>query len=162
MDLYPSIDLRGGRVVRLVQGDFAQETDYDLDPIAVARDFAGQGAPWIHVVDLDAALGNGPVNRAVVAAIADAVDVPVQAGGGQTDDAALKDGVQRIVLGSIAVKDPSVVDRLAAAWPERVAVGLDRARRRSRRARVDRVKRPVSGGPPAPVRRRRRRCVRHH
>ncbi len=125
MDLYPSIDIRGGRVVRLVQGDFDQETDYGLDPIAVARDFAAQGAPWIHVVDLDAALGNGPVNRDVVAAIADAVDVAVQTGGGQTDDSGLKDGVRRIVLGSIAVKDPSVVDRLAAAWPGRVAVGLD-------------------------------------
>jgi phosphoribosylformimino-5-aminoimidazole carboxamide ribotide isomerase len=125
MDLYPSIDLRGGRVVRLVQGDFDQETDYGLDPIDVARDFAAQGAPWIHVVDLDAALGNGPVNRDAVAAIAAAVDVPVQAGGGQVDDAALSDGVQRIVLGSVAVKDPALVDRLAAQWPGRVAVGLD-------------------------------------
>jgi phosphoribosylformimino-5-aminoimidazole carboxamide ribotide isomerase len=125
MDLYPSIDLRDGRVVRLVQGDFDQETDYGLDPIAVARDFAAQGAPWIHVVDLDAALGNGPVNRDVVAAIAASVDAPVQTGGGQTDDSALKDGVQRIVLGSVAVNDPALVDRLAAAWPGRVAVGLD-------------------------------------
>ncbi len=125
MDLYPSIDLREGRVVRLVQGDFDQETDYDLDPIEVARDFAAQGAPWIHVVDLDAALGNGPLNRDTVAAIAAAVDVPVQTGGGQTDDAALNDGVARIVLGSIAVREPDVVDRLAAAWPGRVAVGLD-------------------------------------
>jgi phosphoribosylformimino-5-aminoimidazole carboxamide ribotide isomerase len=125
MDLYPSIDLRGGRVVRLVQGDFDQETDYSLDAVEVARDFAAQGAPWIHVVDLDAALGNGPVNRDVVAAIAAAVDVPVQAGGGQTDDSCLRIGVERIVLGSIAVKQPEVVDRLAAAWPGRVAVGLD-------------------------------------
>lgn len=125
MDLYPSIDLREGRVVRLVQGDFDQETDYDLDPIEVARDFAAQGAPWIHVVDLDAALGNGPLNRDTVAAIAAAVDVPVQTGGGQTDDAALNDGVARIVLSSIAVREPDVVDRLAAAWPGRVAVGLD-------------------------------------
>lgn len=125
MDLYPSIDLRGGRVVRLVQGDFDQETDYLLDPVEVARDFAAQGAPWIHVVDLDAALGNGPVNRDIVAAIADAVDVPVQIGGGQSDDSALKEGVQRIVLGSVAVKDPDRVEQLAAAWPGRVAVGID-------------------------------------
>ncbi|HUR77821.1 MAG TPA: 1-(5-phosphoribosyl)-5-[(5-phosphoribosylamino)methylideneamino] imidazole-4-carboxamide isomerase [Acidimicrobiales bacterium] len=125
MDLYPSIDLRGGRVVRLVQGDFQRETDYGLDPVTVARDFASQGAPWIHVVDLDAALGNGPVNAEVVRAIAEAVDVPLQAGGGQVDDSALKLGVQRIVLGSIAVKEPSVVSRLAEAYPGRVAVGLD-------------------------------------
>ncbi|HVE94562.1 MAG TPA: 1-(5-phosphoribosyl)-5-[(5-phosphoribosylamino)methylideneamino] imidazole-4-carboxamide isomerase [Acidimicrobiales bacterium] len=125
MDLYPSIDLRGGCVVRLVQGDFDQETDYALDPVDVARDFAAQGAPWIHVVDLDAALGNGPVNRDIVAAIADAVEVPVQIGGGQSDDSALKEGVQRIVLGSVAVKDPGRVEQLAAAWPGRVAVGID-------------------------------------
>ena len=125
MDLYPSIDLRGGRVVRLVQGDFDQETDYDLDPVAVARDFAAQGAPWIHVVDLDAALGEGAHNRDVVAAIARAVDVPVQTGGGQVDGAALKFGVARIVLGSIAVKDPDLVAQLAEAHPGCIAVGLD-------------------------------------
>jgi phosphoribosylformimino-5-aminoimidazole carboxamide ribotide isomerase len=125
LDLYPSIDLRGGRVVRLVQGDFDQETDYDLDPVDVARDFAAQGAPWIHVVDLDAALGQGAHNRDVVAAIARAVDVPVQTGGGQVDGAALKLGVQRIVLGSIAVKDPDLVAQLAEAHPGRIAVGLD-------------------------------------
>jgi phosphoribosylformimino-5-aminoimidazole carboxamide ribotide isomerase len=125
LDLYPSIDLRGGRVVRLVQGDFAQETDYDLDPVAVARDFAAQGAPWIHVVDLDAALGQGPVNRDALTAIVQAVDVPVQTGGGQVDDTSLKLGVQRIVLGSIAVKDPDLVADLAARYPGRVAVGLD-------------------------------------
>jgi phosphoribosylformimino-5-aminoimidazole carboxamide ribotide isomerase len=125
LDLYPSIDLRGGRVVRLVQGDFDQETDYSLDPVAVARDFAAQGAPWIHVVDLDAALGNGPVNRDIVAAIVGAVDVPVQTGGGQVDDSMLQLGVRRIVLGSIAVKDPALVARLAAEYPGRVAVGLD-------------------------------------
>ncbi len=125
MDLYPSIDIRGGRVVRLIQGDFDQETDYRLDPVEVARDFAAQGAPWIHVVDLDAALGNGPVNGDVVASIAQAVDVPVQAGGGQTDDLALKAGVERIVLGSIAVKDPAAAEKLASQWPGRVAIGLD-------------------------------------
>ena len=125
MDLYPSIDLRGGRVVRLVQGDFDQETDYELDPVDVARDFAAQGAPWIHVVDLDAALGQGANNRDIVAAIARAVDVPVQTGGGHVDGAALNLGVERIVLGSIAVKDPDLVARLADAHPGHIAVGLD-------------------------------------
>jgi phosphoribosylformimino-5-aminoimidazole carboxamide ribotide isomerase len=125
MDLYPSIDLRGGRVVRLLEGDFDRETDYRLDPVAVARDFAAQGAPWIHVVDLDAAKGDGPVNADAIRAIAAAVDVPVQTGGGQIDDSSLKAGVQRIVLGSIAVKEPDVVDALASKYPGRVAVGLD-------------------------------------
>jgi phosphoribosylformimino-5-aminoimidazole carboxamide ribotide isomerase len=125
MDLYPSIDLRGGRVVRLAQGDYDRETIYGDDPIAVAKSFAAQGAPWIHVVDLDAAKGDGPVNADAIRAIAAAVDVPVQTGGGQVDDSSLKAGVQRIVLGSIAVKDPTVVDRLAKAYPGRIAVGLD-------------------------------------
>lgn len=125
MELYPSIDLRGGRVVRLAQGDYGRETAYGDDPIAVAKDFAAQGAPWIHVVDLDAARGDGPVNADAIRAIAAAVDVPVQTGGGQVDDSSLKAGVQRIVLGSVAVKDPAVVDRLADVYPGRVAVGLD-------------------------------------
>ncbi|MEY2467492.1 MAG: phosphoribosyl isomerase [Actinomycetota bacterium] len=125
MDLYPSIDLLGGRVVRLVQGDYERETHYGDDPIAIAQDFAQQGTPWIHVVDLDAAKGDGPVNAEIIRAIAAAVDVPVQTGGGQVDDSALRAGVQRIVLGSVAVSQPDAVDRLAAQWPGRVAVGLD-------------------------------------
>jgi phosphoribosylformimino-5-aminoimidazole carboxamide ribotide isomerase len=124
VQLYPSIDIREGRVVRLVQGDFDQETDYGLDPVAVAKDFEAQGAPWVHVVDLDAALGTGS-NRAAVQAIVGAIGVPVQTGGGQKDDSMLALGVERIVLGSIAVKDPDLVARLAAQYPGRIAVGLD-------------------------------------
>lgn len=125
MDLYPAIDLRGGRVVRLNEGDFAQETHYGDDPVAVALDFQAQGAPWIHVVDLDAAKGDGPLNAETIKAIAAAVDVPVQTGGGQVDDISLKAGVRRIVLGSIAVKDPDAAKALIRAYPGRVAVGLD-------------------------------------
>ncbi len=125
MDLYPAIDLRGGRVVRLAEGDFSRETHYGDDPVAVARDFVAQGAPWIHVVDLDAAKGDGPINAAVIKEIAAAVDVPVQAGGGQVDDTALKAGVRRIVLGSLAVSDPEAAKRLIRAYPGRIAVGLD-------------------------------------
>jgi phosphoribosylformimino-5-aminoimidazole carboxamide ribotide isomerase len=125
LDLFPSIDLRGGRVVRLAEGDFDRETKYPGDPVATAKHFASQGAPWIHVVDLDAAKGDGPVNADTIKAIAAAVDVPVQAGGGQTDDSALKAGVQRIVLGSIAVRDPDEAERLARAYPGRIAIGLD-------------------------------------
>ena len=125
MELFPAIDLRGGRVVRLNEGDFDQETHYGDDPVAVARDFVAQGAPWIHVVDLDAAKGDGPLNAETIRAIAAAVDVPVQTGGGQVDDISLKAGVRRIVLGSLAVKDPDAAKRLIRAYPGRVAIGLD-------------------------------------
>jgi phosphoribosylformimino-5-aminoimidazole carboxamide ribotide isomerase len=123
-DLYPAIDLRGGRVVRLHQGDFDQETLYDDDPVAVARSFEAAGAPWIHVVDLDAARRTGS-NRDTVVAVARAVSVPVQTGGGVRDASLLDDGVARIVLGSAAIEDPELVPRLADAYPQRVAVGLD-------------------------------------
>ena len=82
MDLYPAIDLRGGRCVRLYQGDYDRETDYGDDPVGRARAFAEAGAPWIHVVDLDAARSGEAGNRDVIAAICAAVDVPVQSGGG--------------------------------------------------------------------------------
>ena len=123
-DLYPAIDLRGGRVVRLHQGDFDQETVYDDDPVAVARSFEAAGAPWIHVVDLDAARRTGS-NRDTVVAVARAVTVPVQTGGGVRDGSLLDDGVARIVLGSAAIEDPDLVRRLADAYPQRIAVGLD-------------------------------------
>jgi phosphoribosylformimino-5-aminoimidazole carboxamide ribotide isomerase len=123
-DLYPSIDIRGGRVVRLHQGDFDQETVYDDDPVAVARSFETAGARWIHVVDLDAARRRGD-NRDAVIAVANAVTVPVQAGGGVRDGSLLDAGVARVVVGSAAIEDPDVVRRLAGDHPERVAVGLD-------------------------------------
>lgn len=129
IQLYPAIDLREGRVVRLLQGDYDRQTTYGDDPVAVARSFADAGAPWIHVVDLDAARSGSPVNRPVVAAIAAAVagTAMVQTGGGvrSVDDArALADaGVARVVMGSAAVADPSLVERAAAVVP--VAVGLD-------------------------------------
>jgi phosphoribosylformimino-5-aminoimidazole carboxamide ribotide isomerase len=128
-DLYPAIDLRDGRCVRLYQGDYARETVYGDDPVAQARSFAAAGAPWVHVVDLDAARTGDPRNREIVAAIAAAVDVPVQSGGGVRDDAAadalLTRGVRRVVVGTAALDDPDWVRRLAARYPGRVAVGLD-------------------------------------
>jgi phosphoribosylformimino-5-aminoimidazole carboxamide ribotide isomerase len=123
-ELYPAIDVRGGRVVRLHQGDFAQETVYDDDPIAVAKSFAAAGAPWIHVVDLDAARQTGS-NRDVVLAIRDAVGIRVQASGGVRDGSLLDAGVDRVVVGSAAIDDPDLVRSLSAAHPGRVAVGLD-------------------------------------
>jgi len=127
--LYPSIDLRGGHVVRLRQGDYAAETIYGDDGVAVATSFAEQGATWIHVVDLDAARTGEGTNRAVVAAIASALGgrAAVQTGGGvrSVDDAkALADaGVTRVVMGSAAVREPALVDEVAGVLP--VAVGLD-------------------------------------
>lgn len=129
IDLYPAIDLREGRVVRLLQGDYDRQTTYGDDPVAVARSFAEAGAPWIHVVDLDAARSGSPVNRPVVAAIAAAVSgaARVQTGGGVrsvADARALAGaGVARVVMGSAAVSDPSLVAQAAAVVP--VAVGLD-------------------------------------
>lgn len=132
MELYPAIDLRGGRCVRLVEGDFDQETVYGDDPVAVARSFAEVGAKWIHVVDLDAARTGDPVNRPVVSAIADAVasaGVRVQTGGGvrSVQDAAdlLDRGVARVVIGTAAVDNPALVVEVARRWPGQVAVGLD-------------------------------------
>ena len=129
IELYPAIDLLGGRVVRLRQGDYADETVYGDDPVAVARDFADAGAQWIHVVDLDAARSGDPVNRPVVAAIVAAVDgaARVQTGGGVrtlADARELADaGVARVVMGSAAVRDPALV--AAVSDLVAVAVGLD-------------------------------------
>ncbi|MGI9079283.1 MAG: HisA/HisF-related TIM barrel protein [Acidimicrobiales bacterium] len=129
MELFPAIDLRGGRCVRLYQGDYDRETAYGTDPVAVARAFAAAGARWVHVVDLDAARTGVPENREVVAEIARAVapGTAVQAGGGVRDHAAAEAlwsaGVARVVLGTATVENPALVRDLAAEHP--VAVGLD-------------------------------------
>jgi phosphoribosylformimino-5-aminoimidazole carboxamide ribotide isomerase len=129
IELYPAIDLLGGRVVRLRQGDYADETVYGDDPVSVAREFAAAGVGWIHVVDLDAARSGDPVNRPVVAAIVAALDdaVRVQTGGGvrSLDDARelAEAGVARVVMGSAAVREPALVEAASAIVP--VAVGLD-------------------------------------
>ena len=129
MDLYPAIDIRGGRCVRLHQGDYAQETVYDADPVAVARSFDAAGAPWIHVVDLDAARTGEQTSRAIVAEIASAVSAKVETGGGvrtERDVDELVDlGIGRVVLGTAAMQDPALVARVAARHPGAVAVGLD-------------------------------------
>lgn len=127
--LYPAIDLRGGRVVRLHLGDYAQETVYGDDPVEVASRFADDGAVWIHVVDLDAARSGDPANRAVIGRIAQGVAgrAQVQTGGGVRTEAAaaaLADlGVARVIIGTAAMEDPPLVARIAARQP--TAVGLD-------------------------------------
>ena len=129
MDLYPAIDLRGGRTVRLYQGDFSRETAYATDPVTVALEFVAAGAPWIHLVDLDAARTGTPENRPVIAAIAAAVGgaAHIQSGGGVRDQAAaealLEAGVDRVVIGTAAVENPQLVRDLATH--HQVAVGID-------------------------------------
>jgi len=129
LTLYPAIDLRAGRAVRLTRGDFAAETVYADDPVAVARAFAVAGAPWIHVVDLDAARTGEPANLAAIEAITTAVACPVQVGGGvRSADAAnalLLAGASRVVVGTAAVEHPALVEELCAANPGQIAVGLD-------------------------------------
>jgi phosphoribosylformimino-5-aminoimidazole carboxamide ribotide isomerase len=128
-ELFPAIDVRGGRVVRLTKGDYAEETVYGDDPVEVAQSFAAAGARWIHVVDLDAARSGDPLNRAVVAEMTAAVAgrARVQTGGGvrTIDDVAAlaAAGVARVVMGSAAVADPSLVTAAGDVLP--VAVGLD-------------------------------------
>ena len=129
MDLYPSIDVREGAVVRLLRGDYSLQTTYDDDPVGVARRFEAAGARWIHVVDLDAARSGGNPNLSVIEAICANVKALVQTGGGVRTviDASdrLAAGVARVVVGSAAVEHPEVVDELATLHPGQVAVGLD-------------------------------------
>jgi phosphoribosylformimino-5-aminoimidazole carboxamide ribotide isomerase len=131
VEFFPAIDLRAGRCVRLVEGDFDRETVYGDDPIAVAESFAAAGARWIHVVDLDAARTGDPVNRPVVARIAAEVGpaAQIQTGGGVRTvadaDSLLAAGVARVVVGTAAVQNPALVAEIGRSWPGRVAVGID-------------------------------------
>jgi len=129
VDLYPAIDLRGGRAVRLLRGDYAAETVYSDDPVAVARSFEAAGARWIHVVDLDAARSGEAGNLEFVAAIARSVGCDVETGGGvrsvEAAERLIDAGVARVVIGTAAVERPELVTELAGRYPGRVAVGLD-------------------------------------
>ncbi len=129
MQLFPAIDLRGGRVVRLHQGDYEAETVYGDDPVTVARAFEQAGARWIHVVDLDAARSGRPEHAGVVADICAAVGALVQVGGGVRDgDAAARladAGAARLVMGTAAVEDPGAIERVRAHVMLPIAAGLD-------------------------------------
>jgi phosphoribosylformimino-5-aminoimidazole carboxamide ribotide isomerase len=131
MECIPAIDLRGGEAVRLVQGDFANETGYG-DPVALAERYAEAGARLVHVVDLDAARGAPESNRAVVEAIVSSVGIAVELGGGiRSEEIAehyLEIGVERLVVGTAGVEDPALLARLCAAHPERILLGLDHRR----------------------------------
>ncbi len=129
MEIIPAIDLKGGRVVRLVQGDFARETRYADDPAAVASCWEGQGATRIHVVDLDGAQTGVPANRNALRAILQRVRIPAEVGGGlRTLDAVravLEMGAAAAVLGTAAVRDPDLLQSVCAAFPGQIILGLD-------------------------------------
>jgi phosphoribosylformimino-5-aminoimidazole carboxamide ribotide isomerase len=127
--LYPAIDIRDGRTVRLVQGDYERETAYDDDPVIAARRWAGEGAGWLHVVDLDGARSGEPQNLEHVRRIVAAVDIPIQLGGGLRDSGKVEDaistGVERVVLGTAAVRDPELAGAITAAHGDRVVASID-------------------------------------
>lgn len=129
MILYPAIDLKDGRCVRLIQGDMEQATVFNDDPAAQARAFESQGFSWLHVVDLDGAFAGKPMNADAVDAILFDVSIPVQLGGGirdmKTVEGWLGKGVARIVIGTAAVRDPAFVREAARLHPGRIAVGID-------------------------------------
>lgn len=129
MLIVPAIDLLGGRCVRLHQGDYAQAETYDLDPVEVARGFALAGARRIHLVDLDAARTGAATNRGVIGAIRRAVDVTVEVGGGIRDDddvqALVDQGVDRLVVGTVLVKDPHRVARWTSRFGPKFVAGID-------------------------------------
>ena len=129
MILYPAIDLKDGQCVRLKLGDMEQSTVFNDDPAAQARDFADAGCEWLHLVDLNGAFEGKPVNATPVEAILAAVSIPVQLGGGIRDMATigawLERGIQRVILGTAAVKNPDLVREACCEWPGHVAVGID-------------------------------------
>ncbi|MBL1174463.1 1-(5-phosphoribosyl)-5-[(5-phosphoribosylamino)methylideneamino]imidazole-4-carboxamide isomerase [Pantanalinema sp. GBBB05] len=129
MDVIPAIDVLDGKCVRLYQGDYQQAQTFDENPAAVARQWADQGASWVHVVDLDGAKAGESVNLTAIEAIVQTIDVPVQVGGGLRDRQSvvnlLERGVRRVILGTIAVEQPELVRSLCAEFPTQIVVGID-------------------------------------
>ncbi|MFT4152163.1 MAG: 1-(5-phosphoribosyl)-5-[(5-phosphoribosylamino)methylideneamino]imidazole-4-carboxamide isomerase [Paracoccaceae bacterium] len=129
MILYPAIDLKDGKCVRLLRGEMEAATVFGDDPAAQAMTFQEAGCDWLHLVDLNGAFAGQPVNAAAVEAILARVKVPAQLGGGIRDMATiamwLEKGLSRVILGTVAVENPSLVRQAAAAFPGRVAVGID-------------------------------------
>jgi len=127
--LFPAIDLKDGRAVRLQQGDMARATVFNDDPAAQAKIFVEQGFEYLHIVDLDGAFAGKPVNAAAVERILGAVKIPLQLGGGIRDQATIEawlgKGIKRVIIGTAAVRNPALVKEAARAYPGRIAVGLD-------------------------------------
>lgn len=129
MILYPAIDIRGGQAVRLLQGDYARETTYDADPVDAAKRWAGEGAEYLHVVDLDGAKAGAPQNLDAVRRIAAAVNCPIQVGGGLRDaesvSSVLEAGAERVVIGTAALRDPEFLAKALEKHGDRVVVSVD-------------------------------------
>ena len=129
MLLYPAIDIRGGKAVRLLEGDYSRETTYDADPVDAALRWAEEGAHYLHVVDLDGARVGEPQNLDAIHRIADAVPFPIQVGGGLRDATCvsnvLRAGAERVVIGTAALRDPDFLEQMLARHGERVVVSVD-------------------------------------
>lgn len=129
MEIIPAIDIRGGRCVRLHQGDYSKETVFSEDPVAVALEWQRQGARWLHLVDLDGAAKGGPVNMPTIEAIVSKVNLFVQVGGGIRDETTVSRlldlRVRRVILGTAAVESPEMVAELCRKFGEAVVVGID-------------------------------------
>lgn len=129
MEVIPAIDIRGGRCVRLYQGDYDQETVFAEDPVEIARHWEMLGAPRLHVVDLDGARSGHPVNRDTVEAILRATNVPVQVGGGIRTTVTIREymraGAARVVVGTSAVQDPRMVGEATQQFPEGIVISVD-------------------------------------
>ncbi len=129
MILYPAIDLKNGAAVRLLRGDMEKATVFNTDPAAQALSFVEAGCQWLHLVDLNGAFEGKPVNAGAVEAILKRCDVPAQLGGGIRDMATIENwvdcGLARVILGTVAVEDPSLVRQAAREFPGQVAVGID-------------------------------------
>ena len=129
MILYPAIDLKEGRCVRLLRGEMSAATVFNDDPAAQARSFIAAGCQWLHVVDLDGAFEGRPMNRAAVEAILAAASVPLQLGGGIRSLAAIEgwlaQGVARVILGTVALTAPDLVKEACRRWPGRIVLGID-------------------------------------
>ncbi len=129
MDVWPAIDLRGGKCVRLRQGDYAQETVFGDDPAAMARHWVELGAKRLHLVDLDGARDGCPVNYGSVRAITDAVGVPCELGGGIRSEEAIRTlfdlGLERLVIGTLALREPDWFRQVCRKYPGRMVLGID-------------------------------------
>ncbi|BFH65802.1 1-(5-phosphoribosyl)-5-[(5-phosphoribosylamino)methylideneamino]imidazole-4-carboxamide isomerase [Paenibacillus azoreducens] len=127
--IYPAIDIRGGKCVRLIQGDYNQETVYNDSPLAAAKAWEAQGGAYIHLVDLDGAKAGHPVNDEVIGAIASGVNVPVQVGGGLRTLADVKRllslGVSRVIIGTAAIEDRAFTEEVLGTYGDKVAIGID-------------------------------------
>jgi phosphoribosylformimino-5-aminoimidazole carboxamide ribotide isomerase len=129
MQIIPAIDLKGGKCVRLYQGDYNQETIFSEDPVAIARKWQAEGARMLHLVDLDGAASGEAKNIAIVEAIVKQTGLPVQVGGGIRDEAGVKKlldiGVQRVILGTVAIEQPELVKQLCGKFSQAIIVGID-------------------------------------